>query len=177
MKRSKFTDEQILSIVKEGEPDAPPVAAARAAISPVPAATDLTTSSRKSVPPSASSTRPARSVMAPVNAPRAWPKSSDSSNSSGRAAQLEIAEPALPAWAQAVNGACHELLPHPALARERPVVGNSWSTCQRTSLGRVGGGKRAGTDRTRVRIPTGIRESVDNPRRRDGPRSHSSLTC
>src|SRR5215469_2722285 len=29
-------------------------------------------SSRKSVPPSASSTRPARSRIAPVNAPRAW---------------------------------------------------------------------------------------------------------
>ncbi len=45
-------------------------------------------SSRKSVPPSLCSNRPTRCVMAPVNAPFSWPKSSLSSNCSGIAAQL-----------------------------------------------------------------------------------------
>ena len=45
-------------------------------------------SSRKSVPPSACSKRPRRVVCAPVNAPRSWPKSSDSSRSFGIAAVL-----------------------------------------------------------------------------------------
>ena len=46
------------------------------------------TSSRKIVPPSASSNRPLRSAVAPVKAPRAWPNSSDSSSVSGRAPQF-----------------------------------------------------------------------------------------
>ena len=45
-------------------------------------------SSRNSVPPSASSNRPALRSVAPVNAPASWPNSSDSSSVSGRAAQL-----------------------------------------------------------------------------------------
>src|SRR6266545_4226964 len=45
-------------------------------------------SSRKSVPPSASSNLPRRRATAPVKAPRSWPKSSDSISSSGTAAQL-----------------------------------------------------------------------------------------
>mgnify|MGYP003337631965 CR=1 FL=1 len=45
-------------------------------------------SSRNSVPPSACSKRPRRVVCAPVNAPRSWPKSSDSSKSFGIAAVL-----------------------------------------------------------------------------------------
>src|SRR5450755_2022252 len=45
-------------------------------------------SSRKSVPPEAWTNRPARSERASVKAPRAWPKSSLSSNASGMAAQL-----------------------------------------------------------------------------------------
>jgi hypothetical protein len=43
-------------------------------------------SSRNSVPPSACSKRPRRDDCAPVNAPRSWPKSSDSSRSLGIAA-------------------------------------------------------------------------------------------
>src|SRR4051795_6192700 len=45
-------------------------------------------SSRKMVPPSASSKRPGRSLIAPVNAPRSWPNSSDSINVSENRAQL-----------------------------------------------------------------------------------------
>ena len=40
------------------------------------------------MPPEDSSKRPARSAMAPVNAPRAWPNSSASASSSPSAAQL-----------------------------------------------------------------------------------------
>ena len=40
------------------------------------------------MPPSAISTRPFFVVSAPVNAPRMWPKSSDSSSVSGSAPQL-----------------------------------------------------------------------------------------
>ena len=46
------------------------------------------TSSRNRVPPCAASNRPARSVVAPVNAPLACPNSSDSSSVSVTAAQL-----------------------------------------------------------------------------------------
>ena len=45
-------------------------------------------SSRNRVPPSASSKRPARAVMAPVNAPFSWPNSSLSSRSAGIAPQF-----------------------------------------------------------------------------------------
>ena len=45
-------------------------------------------SSRKSVPPLATSKRPLRSSVAPVKAPRRWPKSSLSSSPSESAAQL-----------------------------------------------------------------------------------------
>jgi hypothetical protein len=45
-------------------------------------------SSSISVPPSASSKRPSFVLCAPVNAPRSWPKSSDSSSCSDSAAQL-----------------------------------------------------------------------------------------
>jgi hypothetical protein len=47
-------------------------------------------SSRKIVPPSASANLPRRVVVAPVNAPRTWPKSSDSSSVSGMAAQFTL---------------------------------------------------------------------------------------
>ena len=46
------------------------------------------TSSRNSVPPSATSNRPRVSRSAPVNAPRTWPNSVDSSSVSGMAAQF-----------------------------------------------------------------------------------------
>jgi hypothetical protein len=47
-------------------------------------------SSRKIVPPSASANFPFFVVVAPVNAPRTWPKSSDSSSVSGMAAQFTL---------------------------------------------------------------------------------------
>ena len=46
------------------------------------------TSSRKMVPPSASSKSPLRSAAAPVKAPRVWPNSSDSRSDSGSAPQF-----------------------------------------------------------------------------------------
>ena len=46
------------------------------------------TSSRKSVPPSASSKQPAFSFRLPVKAPFSWPKSSFSRMSLGKAAQF-----------------------------------------------------------------------------------------
>ena len=45
-------------------------------------------SSRKIVPPSASSKRPCRIATAPVNAPFSWPNSSLSTSVGGSAAQL-----------------------------------------------------------------------------------------
>jgi hypothetical protein len=51
-------------------------------------------SSRKRVPPSACSKRPLRWLIAPVKAPFSWPKSSDSSRLSGRAAQLSLTKAA-----------------------------------------------------------------------------------
>ena len=45
-------------------------------------------SSRKSVPPSASSNHPLRSDVAPVNEPRTWPNSIDSASSPGMATQF-----------------------------------------------------------------------------------------
>jgi hypothetical protein len=47
-------------------------------------------SSRKIVPPSASSKRPMRVLLAPVNAPFSWPNSSLSSRVSGIAAQFTL---------------------------------------------------------------------------------------
>ena len=59
-------------------------------------------SSRKIEPPSASAKRPFLFAVAPVKAPRTWPKSSDSSSVSGIAAQLTlmrgIARWALRSW-------------------------------------------------------------------------------
>ena len=50
-------------------------------------------SSRKIVPPRASSNRPFLSATAPVKDPRRWPKSSDSSSPSGSAPQLTGTKP------------------------------------------------------------------------------------
>ena len=50
------------------------------------------TSSRNSVPPSASSKRPARSAIAPVKAPRAWPNNSASTSSSVKRRAVDRAE-------------------------------------------------------------------------------------
>jgi len=47
-------------------------------------------SSRKMVPPSASSKRPNRLAMAPLKAPFSWPNSSLSTNPAGKAAQLTL---------------------------------------------------------------------------------------
>ena len=51
---------------------------------------NVPSSSRNSVPPSASSNRPSRARVAPVKAPASWPNSSASINVSGNAAQLIV---------------------------------------------------------------------------------------
>ena len=63
---------------------------ARAGASPGSPGDMSPTSSRKSVPPLACSKRPVRWRSAPVNAPRSWPNSSDSSSVSGSAAQFTL---------------------------------------------------------------------------------------
>ena len=73
-------------------------------------------SSRKSVPPSACSMRPARAPAAPVNAPLAWPKSSASSSDSVSAAQLTATNALDRARAAGVNRARGELLSRAGLA-------------------------------------------------------------
>src|SRR5262249_23225257 len=74
------------------------------------------TSSRNSAPAAASSKRPGFWRSAPVNAPRSWPKSSDSSNASGRAAQLTGQEGTVGPAARGVNRARDGLLARAALA-------------------------------------------------------------
>ncbi len=65
------------------------------------------TSSRKSVPPSASSKRPTRSFTAPVNEPLAWPKNSLSKSDPGMLAQFTFTKGprarALCAWTATAN--------------------------------------------------------------------------
>jgi hypothetical protein len=73
------------------------------------------TSSRKRVPPSASSKRPGRLETAPVKAPRSWPKSSLSTRPAGKAAQLTLMKGWLAARGAEVQGAGDELLAGAAL--------------------------------------------------------------
>ena len=75
-------------------------------------------SSKKNVPPSASSKRPLRALTAPVNDPLAWPKSSLSSSVSVMAAQLTGTNGPLGALAVGVDGLGDELLAGAALARD-----------------------------------------------------------
>ena len=82
--------------------------AARAAASPA-SRRACRRSRRKSVPPSASTSRPARSACAPVNAPRRCPNNSLSSRSAGIAAQFT-----------ATNGPHAGPMPH--AARGRPPL-------------------------------------------------------
>ena len=75
-------------------------------------------SSRKIVPPSASAKRPFLVKLAPVNAPRTWPNSSDSSSVSGIAAQLTLMS-GMSRWRAArVNRTRDELLAGAGLAGE-----------------------------------------------------------
>ena len=67
-------------------------------------------SSRKSVPPSASSMRPTRLNRAPVNAPFSWPKSSLSNSPSLSAAQLTFTKRLLRPQAVVMDGRRHEFL-------------------------------------------------------------------
>ena len=73
-------------------------------------------SSRKIVPPSATSNLPRRSATAPVKAPRTWPKSSLSISSSGIAAQLTSTNAAVRRRLSRVDRARDELLAGAVLA-------------------------------------------------------------
>ncbi len=70
-------------------PAAPRLPAARAAASPAAAAACRRSRRGSSVPPSAAWNRPLCAWIAPVNAPRAWPKSSDSSEVAGDRAAVD----------------------------------------------------------------------------------------
>ena len=67
-------------------------------------------SSRKSVPPSACSKRPALRAWAPVKAPFSWPNSSDSIRSRGIAAMLMATNGPVAALAVVVQGAGDQFL-------------------------------------------------------------------
>ena len=76
-------------------------------------------SSRKIVPPSASSKRPFLSRIAPVKAPFTWPNSSLSSSDSGSAPQLTGTNSLLGARPLVVDGGGHQLLARAALALDQ----------------------------------------------------------
>ena len=77
------------------------------------------TSSRNSVPPSASWKRPSRSAEAPVNEPRRWPKNSLSQISSGMAAQLTRTYGAGRSRAPLVDDPRQQLLARAGLAAQQ----------------------------------------------------------
>jgi hypothetical protein len=74
------------------------------------------TSSRKRVPRWASSKRPKRRAVAPVNDPFSWPKSSLSTTVSGSAAQLNLMKGPAALAPLYMDGACDQLLADAALA-------------------------------------------------------------
>ena len=78
-------------------------------------------SSRKIVPPSATSNRPRFRPTAPVNAPRSWPNSSLSISSGGIAAQLTLTN-APATRAVAVDRARDQLLAGAALAGDQDAA-------------------------------------------------------
>ncbi len=71
------------------------------------------------MPPAASSKRPLRSLIAPVNAPFSWPNSSLSSSVSGRAAQLTVTNGLRGAPAVVMDGARDQFLARAALAAQQ----------------------------------------------------------
>ena len=68
------------------------------------------------LPPSASANLPFLLVVAPVNAPRTWPNSSDSSSVSGIAAQLTLISGMARCALRVVDRARDQLLAGPGLA-------------------------------------------------------------
>jgi hypothetical protein len=89
-------------------------------------------SSRKIVPPSATSNKPRFFATAPVNAPRSWPNSSLSINSGGIAAQLTLTngpfETALLRWiARAISSLPVPLSP---VISTRLRVGATFAICR-----------------------------------------------
>ncbi len=75
-------------------------------------------SSKSSVPPLACSKQPRRICVAPLNAPRSCPNSSDSCSDSGIPAQLMATKRAAPALPTGVNRARDQLFSSAALARD-----------------------------------------------------------
>ena len=89
------------------------------------------TSSRNSVPPSADSINPTRSLSAPVNAPLRWPKSSDSNSPSGMAPQCTGINASLARDEQACTNRAASSLPVPD-SPEISTVKSDWAPrCRR----------------------------------------------
>ena len=76
-------------------------------------------SSRKMVPVWAASKRPVRFSMAPVNAPRTWPKSSLSKQAFGEGAAVDADERPVAALAQFVDGVRDEFLARARFAQQQ----------------------------------------------------------
>ncbi len=112
-------------------------------------------SSRNSVPPSACSKRPRRSVCAPVKAPRSWPNSSLSSRSFGIAAVLMATNGPLLPWSPRglclCNARATSSLPEPLspvintvtwlcesrpMARNTSCIAGAWPSISGVSPGR-----------------------------------------
>jgi hypothetical protein len=90
-------------------------------------------SSRKIVPPCASSNLPRRSATAPVNAPATWPNSSLSISSSGIAAQLTSTNGRRRAAQPWMLRATSSLpVPFSPKMSTRPLVGAAMATCSRS---------------------------------------------
>ena len=90
------------------------------------------TSSRKRVPPSASSKRPGREAAAPVKAPRSWPKSSLSRRASGSAAQFTGTKGRPARGPSSWMARATTSLPVPLSPRRRTVA-RLWATRSTTS--------------------------------------------
>ena len=92
-------------------------------------------SSRKSVPPSASSKRPTFTPVAPVKAPFSWPNSSLSMSVGGRAAQLTLTRGPCRRGLRSWIAWARSSLPVPVSPRSSTalVVGATWATFARTS--------------------------------------------
>ena len=112
---------------------------------------------------SASTKRPARALVAPVNAPFTWPNSSLSSSASGSAAQLTATKGAAGARARRVDGAREGGLPGARLAHEehrRRGVGHARATSKTSRI--------AGLAATRLPSPT---RSLQRRAQRSAPRA------
>ncbi len=122
---------------------------APAGASPAGSGGTLAISSRKSVPPSASSKRPTRSAFASVNAPLTWPNSSLSKTPSERPPAFTVTSGPAGARRRRVEGLGHRALARAVLARDQDVgVGRAHAFDQlehRAHGGSLGDERHAGS--------------------------------